>query len=112
AIPTAVRRSRRPMPGRPAGNDVNSARSSTLLRIRLGLRNRPHRKPIQHGCIPNPQEEESFRTAIALLRSPEKATRSKANDPATHGERDGLGTVARAELLHDMPHVNLDRLLR
>jgi hypothetical protein len=45
-------------------------------------------------------------------RSPSTCPALRINDPAPHGERDGMGAIARSELGQDGLHVSFDGIFR
>src|SRR5262245_48858264 len=95
ALPSAIdptqRRSRnRPAPERPSGNVENSLRT-------------PHSLALTR-C---PKIPRGGRSGLTLSRKV-----SEFDDAAPHCNRDGLCAVGRAEFVHDVFHVHLDRFLR
>jgi len=103
--PTAARSSSRPTPGQRAGKVEKS---------RCRCAPSPEEVVCSHGTsrelVANHQRLAHPPNPIVVLRYPTRG--SQLDDAPPNRDGDRLGTVARAELVHDVLHVHLDRLFR
>src|SRR5579863_10159284 len=110
----AVRKRSSPMPGRPLGNVVYHRWE--ILFIRCGGEP-PHPQHIGSRATANRPNFKFFDTTKVVFRCtsggvPPGLGGLQMNNAPADGDRNCLGAVVRAQLLHDVFDVNLDRPFR